>query len=380
MRHLMRSSFRLEARPPVSLEGHRSPQSGWRCRKISAEASARRDHSAVLVTPTSPARSFRSTACRAGFTPVILRATGGRASHPNLPSALADRAADHGGTGRQTRIEEDLPDRGKFRPRRGAPSRRRRPDLGNSFRREEILHRYPTIADAVRGVRGMFTWNDRKPTSRSACEAGRLGSYTNRELVLLDGHPTNETIGSAYVGFRRTHDLADLERIEVVRGPGPSLWYECFLGILNLVTVQGRRPAQRWGSRLSAQAWAAAECAHKHEKGRLGKERARQGSGEDFYFPSSTAPRLSRRPVPRRRRLRCGTVQGRVSVAVLTASVLSIARQGAADRRVRHAARRSAYAPGRHPRFSRGPRGAFLSRYVQLLSALHWNLYRFRGD
>ena len=56
--------------------------------------------------------------------------------------------------------------------------------------------------------------------------------------VLLDaGHPANDDwIGSSYVGYDARTDLADVERIEVVRGPGSVLYgTNAFSGVINVV-------------------------------------------------------------------------------------------------------------------------------------------------
>src|SRR6185436_20275000 len=94
------------------------------------------------------------------------------------------------------------------------------------------------IAEAVRGMRGMYVWNDRSYAAVGVRGLGRPESYTNRELVLLDGHSTNDDwVGSAYVGYDGRTDLADIERIEVVRGPGSVLYgTNAFSGVINIVS------------------------------------------------------------------------------------------------------------------------------------------------
>src|SRR5690606_20894314 len=56
--------------------------------------------------------------------------------------------------------------------------------------REELrLFAYPTIAEAVRGLPGVYGWDDRAYPSLGFRGLGRLGSYGNRVLVLYDDHP-----------------------------------------------------------------------------------------------------------------------------------------------------------------------------------------------
>ena len=97
---------------------------------------------------------------------------------------------------------------------------------------------YPTIADALRGVRGVFISDDGLYPSVGFRGFGRPGDYGNRVLVLLDGHPTNDNwINSSYVSYDARADLEDVERIEVVRGPGSVLYGTgAFSGVVNLVT------------------------------------------------------------------------------------------------------------------------------------------------
>lgn len=98
--------------------------------------------------------------------------------------------------------------------------------------------RYPTVAEAVRGVRGVFVSDDRGYKSLGFRGFGRPGDYGNRVLVLLDGHPMNDNwLWSSYVGYDLRTDIDDVDRIEVVRGPGSVLYGTgAFSGVVNLVT------------------------------------------------------------------------------------------------------------------------------------------------
>jgi len=97
---------------------------------------------------------------------------------------------------------------------------------------------YPTIAEAIRGVRGIYLSNDDTYVSTGVRGFSRPGDYGNRILVLLDGHPTNDDwVGSSYVGFDARVDLDDVERIEVIRGAGSVIYGNgAFFGVINLVT------------------------------------------------------------------------------------------------------------------------------------------------
>jgi outer membrane receptor for ferrienterochelin and colicin len=97
---------------------------------------------------------------------------------------------------------------------------------------------YPTVAEAVRGVRGLYLSDDRSYSTIGFRGFSRPGDYGNRVLVLLDGQPMNDNyIWSSYVGTDGRVDIADIERIEVVRGPGSVLYgSSAFFGVINLVT------------------------------------------------------------------------------------------------------------------------------------------------
>jgi outer membrane receptor protein involved in Fe transport len=113
-------------------------------------------------------------------------------------------------------------------------------------RRELTALRYPTIAEALRGLPGVYGWNDRSYQAIGFRGLGRLGSYGNRVLVLVDGHPLNDDwLGSSYVGYDARVGLEDVERIEVVRGPGSVLYgTNAFSGVVNVVT---RKASQKGG-------------------------------------------------------------------------------------------------------------------------------------
>src|SRR6185295_18303752 len=107
--------------------------------------------------------------------------------------------------------------------------------------------RYPTVATAVRGVRGVFVSDDRGYKSLGFRGFGRPGDYGNRVLILVDGHPTNDNwLWSSYVGYDLRTDIEDIDRIEVVRGPGSVLYGTgAFSGVVNLVTDARGTPEGR---------------------------------------------------------------------------------------------------------------------------------------
>ncbi len=103
---------------------------------------------------------------------------------------------------------------------------------------------YPTIAEAIRGIRGMYLSYDTSYDTIGVRGFSRPGDYGNRILVLVDGHPANDDyIWSSYVGYDGRVDIDDVERIEVVRGPGSVLYgTSAFFGVINLVTRSRDQP------------------------------------------------------------------------------------------------------------------------------------------
>jgi iron complex outermembrane receptor protein len=97
---------------------------------------------------------------------------------------------------------------------------------------------YRTLGEALAGVRGLFTTYDRTYTYVGLRGFQQPGDYNIRVLLLVDGHPWNDDIwDSALLGPEFGVDLDLVERIEVVRGPGSSMYgANALFGIVNVVT------------------------------------------------------------------------------------------------------------------------------------------------
>ncbi len=96
---------------------------------------------------------------------------------------------------------------------------------------------YLTLAEALRSVRGLYTSNDRDYESLGVRGFSTPGTYNNRVLVLFDGHVTNDVaLGQGFIGRDFAPELADVERIEIVRGPGSVLYGSAaFFAVVNVV-------------------------------------------------------------------------------------------------------------------------------------------------
>ena len=106
--------------------------------------------------------------------------------------------------------------------------------------REELEAFDPeTLADALSSVRGLYASDDRNYQAIGIRGFSRPGDYTNRVLVLRDGHTVNDDlVGSGFVGRDFAPDLSDVERIEVVHGPGSAFYGQgAFFGVVNVVSL-----------------------------------------------------------------------------------------------------------------------------------------------
>ena len=162
---------------------------------------------------------------------------------------------------------------------------------------------YPTIAEALRGTRGVYLNDDRSYQSVGFRGFGRPGDYGNRVLVLLDGHPTNDNwVNSSYIGYDARSDIDDIERIEVVRGPGSVLYGTgAFSGVINLVT-RGRDAPTAVNAGLSTNEYGVARArvgarwrANEHA-GLWTSVSGAYGAGRDFFFPELVTPAMGTSP------------------------------------------------------------------------------------
>ncbi|MEP6573601.1 MAG: TonB-dependent receptor [Gemmatimonadota bacterium] len=107
------------------------------------------------------------------------------------------------------------------------------------------LFGYRTLAQALGSVRGFYTSYDRNFTYLGVRGFGRPTDYNNRILLLIDGHVMNEGIwGAAQLGGESGVDLATVERIEILRGPGSALYGTgAMFAVINVITQSGSQVA-----------------------------------------------------------------------------------------------------------------------------------------
>lgn len=101
---------------------------------------------------------------------------------------------------------------------------------------------YRTLADILRGVRGLDVTYDRNYSYLGARGFNRPGDYNNRILLLVDGYRFNDAVYDAtLIGTEFILDVDLIERVEVVRGPGSSIYgSNAFFGVINVITKRGR--------------------------------------------------------------------------------------------------------------------------------------------
>jgi outer membrane receptor for ferrienterochelin and colicins len=112
-----------------------------------------------------------------------------------------------------------------------------------SFVTAEEIERYGyrTLADILRGVRGMYVTNDRNFSYIGTRGFSKPGDYNSRILLLVNGHRVNDNIfGQAEIGAEFGIDAAMFERVEIIRGPSSSLYGDsAFLAVINVITRTG---------------------------------------------------------------------------------------------------------------------------------------------
>ncbi len=98
-----------------------------------------------------------------------------------------------------------------------------------------------TLADILRSAPGLHVSYDRN-YSFLGVRGFNLGDNNNRVLLLVDGHRINNSLtDGAHLGTEFLLDVDLIDRVEIIRGPGSSLYgNNAFFGVINVVSRQGR--------------------------------------------------------------------------------------------------------------------------------------------
>ncbi|MFH1688320.1 MAG: TonB-dependent receptor [bacterium] len=131
---------------------------------------------------------------------------------------------------------------------------------------------YTTVADALRLAPGVQV--AQIDASKWAITArGFAGSFANKLLVLIDGRSVYTPLFSGVYWDIQDVPVDEIERIEVIRGPGATLWgANAVNGVINIITKSARHTRGglvrgavgnyesalgylRWGGSLGENAW-----------------------------------------------------------------------------------------------------------------------------
>lgn len=98
-----------------------------------------------------------------------------------------------------------------------------------------------TLAEVLNGVPGLYVRNDRNFSLLGIRGFSHPGSYNEKFQVLVDGHRINDGVTSRVgIGNDFAIDVDLIERVEVIRGPGSSLYgNNAFFGVINVITRRG---------------------------------------------------------------------------------------------------------------------------------------------
>jgi iron complex outermembrane receptor protein len=108
-------------------------------------------------------------------------------------------------------------------------------------------HGHRTLADILRNVRGFYVTHDRAYHFIGVRGVNRPGDFGGRILITVDGHRMNDPIyDSALSGTEGFLDVDMIDRVEIIRGPGSSLYgNNAVFGVINIITRQAKSLA--WG-------------------------------------------------------------------------------------------------------------------------------------
>jgi iron complex outermembrane receptor protein len=101
-----------------------------------------------------------------------------------------------------------------------------------------------TLADILRSAPGLYVSYDRNYSFLGVrgFELGDFYTRNDRFLLLVDGHRINNSLtDGASLGTEFILDVDLIDRVEIIRGPGSSLYgNNAFFGVINVVTRRGR--------------------------------------------------------------------------------------------------------------------------------------------
>ncbi|HEY1934730.1 MAG TPA: TonB-dependent receptor [Acetobacteraceae bacterium] len=109
---------------------------------------------------------------------------------------------------------------------------------------------YNTLTDALSAIPGIRVSQSGGPGGNASVFI--RGANSDHVLVLIDGMPINDAADSSGAFNFGTDTLADIERIEVIRGPMAALYGSGAIGgVINLITRRGTEPGLHVDTDLS---------------------------------------------------------------------------------------------------------------------------------
>lgn len=164
--------------------------------------------------------------------------------------------------------------------------------------REDIqTYGWRTLADVLRSQRGFFVHYDRAYDYVGVRGFARPQDYNSRLLLLIDGYRTNDPLyDMAYVGSEAVLDLDMVERIEIVRGPGSSVYGgNALFGVINIVTrsatqIDGAEVGVRYGSFNTREGRVSYGKRYGNGAELVASVSGMDSDGPDLYFPEFDDP------------------------------------------------------------------------------------------
>jgi outer membrane receptor for ferrienterochelin and colicins len=193
---------------------------------------------------------------------------------------------------------EDLARTNLFTASRHLEDPRKAPAKVTVIDRDEIVrYGWRTMGELLRSVPGIYTANDRNYTYLGVRGFLQSGDYNARVLLLIDGHRINENVyDSALIGTEFPLDLNLIDHVEIVCGPGSSLFgTNAELAVVNVFT---RHPEGRFaveaetetGSYLSRSSEVTGSFRESGVSGIFSGSLYRSNGPARLYFPAYDTP------------------------------------------------------------------------------------------
>ncbi|MCG2576056.1 TonB-dependent receptor [Dechloromonas sp. XY25] len=108
-------------------------------------------------------------------------------------------------------------------------------------RAEISRYGWRTLSEALNSLPGLYNTNDRAYDYLGGRGFAVPGDYNTRYLLLIDGSRVNDYVyGQASIGRDFSLDMALIERIEFVPGPGSAIYGgNAIFGVINVITRRG---------------------------------------------------------------------------------------------------------------------------------------------